>query len=222
MGRYPGKFITLEGGEGSGKTSLVPHLTEFLRERGYKVYPMREPGGTVIGEQIRQVIKSYGDAKMNTVARALLFQSARAQIVDEVVLPRLSQGEIVVSDRFSDSTIAYQGYGDGIDLALLTSLTRIVTQGLIPDITVLLDVEPSVGLSRRMTAGGVDGFDSLPIDYHERVNRAYRMLANESERWITIDANRVFEEVKADLFRLIVGRLELWSGQEGTSRRIER
>jgi len=128
MSRYAGKFITIEGGEGSSKTRLTPVLVDHLRQNGHEVYPLKEPGGTKISEEIREVIKQFGDSKMNTVTRALLFQAARAQIVEEAIMPRLERGEIVVCDRFYDSTFAYQGYGDGIDLNLLQSLTNLVTR----------------------------------------------------------------------------------------------
>ena len=104
-------FITLEGPEGSGKTSHIPHLVEFLREKGYIVFPTREPGGTSIGEQIREVIHDLKNAEMHPRTETLLYQAARAQIVEEVIKPRLAIGEIVLSDRYFDSTIAYQGYG---------------------------------------------------------------------------------------------------------------
>lgn len=169
----------MRGGEGSGKTKSIPHLIEFLRGKGHTVFPLREPGGTQISEQIREIIKQFGDDKMNKATRALLFQAARAQIVQEAILPRLEEGQIVVCDRFYDSTFAYQGYGDGIDLSLLHSLTKLVTKGLTPDLTVLLDVEAETGLSRRKAAGGVDAFDSEPIEYHWRINDAYRMMAKE-------------------------------------------
>lgn len=224
MSRYSGKFITLEGGEGSGKTSLAPLLVEFLREKGLPVFPLREPGGTEISEEIRDIIKNFDiGGKMNMVTRALLFQAARAQIVQEAIMPRLELGQIVVCDRFFDSTFAYQGYGDGIDLGLLRSLTNLVTNGLTPDITVLLDVEAEIGLSRRKKAGGVDGFDSAPVEYHWRINDAYRMMAKEEPyRWIIVDANRNIDEVRKDLFQKVINRLGPWRGVEGGLRSNER
>lgn len=215
MSRYAGKFITIEGGEGSGKTRLTPALVEYLRRNGHEVYPLREPGGTKISEEIRETIKQFGDNRMNTVTRALLFQAARAQIVEEAIMPRLERGEVVVCDRFYDSTYAYQGYGDGISLELLRSLTKLVTKGLTPDITVLLDVEAETGLARRANAGGVDGFDSAPLEYHLRVNYSYRIMAKEEPyRWVVVDANRPIELVQEDLLLRVSSRL-------GPSRSIE-
>ena len=112
-------FITLEGPEGSGKTSHIPTLVEYLREQGYTVFPTREPGGTSIGEQIREVLHSLKNTEMNPRTETLLYQAARAQFVEEVIKPRLESGEIVISDRYADSTLAYQGYGDLQDLELL-------------------------------------------------------------------------------------------------------
>lgn len=213
----------MRGGEGSGKTSLTPHLVEFLREQGHIVFAMREPGGTIISEEIREIIKTLGDEKMNKTTRALLFQAARAQIVEEVVKPRLDLGQIVICDRYFDSTFAYQGYGDGLDLRFLDSLTKVVTQGIIPDITVLFDVEAEIGLSRRKKAGGIDGFDAMPLEYHQRINAAYRMMAREERgRWLVINANAEIDEVKQELLRSVVNRLAMRGNIEGGKRSAER
>lgn len=195
---------------------MTPILVEHLRQKGHEVYPLREPGGTKISEEIREVIKQFGDARMNTTTRALLFQAARAQIVEEAIMPRLGRGEIVVCDRFYDSTFAYQGHGDGIDLSLLRSLTNLVTKGLTPDITVLLDVEAEIGLARRTSAGGIDGFDSAPLEYHLQINQSYRMMAKEEpHRWIVVDANRSIELVQEDLLQGVDSRLGPWRSIEG-------
>ncbi len=129
-------FITLEGPEGSGKTSHVPHLVEFLREKGYTIFPTREPGGTSIGEQIREVLHSLKNTEMHPRTETLLYQAARAQFVEEVVRARLAVGEIVLSDRYADSTIAYQGYGHQQDLEQVRALVKYATGGLVPDLTV--------------------------------------------------------------------------------------
>src|SRR5512143_2890892 len=142
-------FITLEGPEGSGKTSHVPALVEFLREKGYSVFPTREPGGTSIGEQVRQVIHDLKNVEMHPRTETLLYQAARAQIVEQVIRPRLAAGEVVLSDRYADSTIAYQGYGHQQDLEQVRALVGYATGGLKPDLTVLLDVDVEVGLARK-------------------------------------------------------------------------
>ncbi|MGE5074044.1 MAG: dTMP kinase, partial [Anaerolineae bacterium] len=125
-------FITLEGPEGSGKTSQLPPLVEYVRERGYIVFPTREPGGTSIGEQIRAVIHDLKNAEMHPRTETLLYQAARAQIVEQVFKPRLAAGEVVISDRYYDSTIAYQGYGHQQDLEQVRTLVRYATGGLVP------------------------------------------------------------------------------------------
>ncbi|MEJ5224060.1 MAG: dTMP kinase, partial [Anaerolineales bacterium] len=139
-------FITLEGPEGSGKTSHIPPLVAMLRERGYRVFPTREPGGTSIGEQIRAVIHDLKNAEMHPRTETLLYQAARAQIVEEVIRPRLAAGEIVLSDRYADSTLAYQGYGHQQDIEQVRALIRYATGGLIPHLTILLDLDVEVGL----------------------------------------------------------------------------
>jgi dTMP kinase len=142
-------FITLEGPEGSGKSSQIPSLAAFLRERGHAVLTTREPGGTVIGDQVRQVLMRMENTAMNPRTETLLFCAARAQFVEEVVRPHLAAGEVVISDRYADSTLAYQGYGHGNSLEALRALLAFATGGLQPDLTLLLDVDPEIGLSRR-------------------------------------------------------------------------
>ena len=142
-------FITLEGPEGSGKTSQLPALVEYLREKGYTIFPTREPGGTSIGEQIREVIHDLKNVEMHPRTETLLYQAARAQIVEEVFKPRLAAGEVVISDRYYDSTIAYQGYGHQQDLGQVRALVKYATGGLTPDLTILLDVDIETGLKRK-------------------------------------------------------------------------
>ena len=134
-------FITLEGPEGSGKTSHIPHLVEYLRSQGRVVFPTREPGGTSIGEQIREVIHDLKNVEMHPRTETLLYQAARAQIVEQVIKPRLAAGEIVLSDRYYDSTIAYQGYGHQQNLEQVRQLVAYATGGLTPHLTILLDLD---------------------------------------------------------------------------------
>jgi dTMP kinase len=203
-------FITLEGPEGSGKTSHLPHLVEFLREKGYTVFPTREPGGTSIGEQIREVLHSLKNTEMHPRTETLLYQAARAQFVEQVVRPRLAAGEIVISDRYADSTIAYQGYGHQQDLEQVRALVRYATGGLVPDLTVLLDVDVEIGLERgaqrRAKGGEWNRLDAYQLDFHRRVRAGYReMVKQEPDRWTVIDAGQAWEQVQADL-RAEIGR----------------
>jgi dTMP kinase len=206
-------FITLEGPEGSGKTSHIPYLVEYLREKGYTVFPTREPGGTSIGEQVREVIHDLKNAEMHPRTETLLYQAARAQIVEQVVRPRLADGEIVLSDRYADSTIAYQGYGHQQDIAQVRALIHYATGGLVPDLTILLDLEVEVGLKRKQKADEWNRLDAYTIEFHKRVRAGYlEMVKQEPNRWVVIDAGQkwdaVQEELRGEIERRIERRLE--------------
>jgi dTMP kinase len=205
-------FITLEGPEGSGKTSHLPHLVEFLRARGSQVFPTREPGGTSIGEQIREVLHSLKNAEMNARTETLLYQAARAQFVEQVLRPHLAAGEIVISDRYADSTIAYQGYGHQQDLEQVRALVKYATGGLVPDLTVLLDVDVRVGLERgaqRHARGGEwNRLDAYQLEFHQRVREGYlQMVKQEPQRWVVVDASQAWNEVQKHLRAVILQKL---------------
>src|SRR5687768_12466896 len=204
-------FITLEGPEGSGKTSHMPYLVEYLHKKGYNVFSTREPGGTSIGEQIREVIHDLKNAEMHPRAETLLYQAARAQIVEQVIKPRLADGEIVISDRYYDSTIAYQGYGHQQDLDEVRKLVKYATGGLVPDLTVLLDVDVEVGLGRRKQNGMEwNRMDAHEIEFYQRVRAGYlEMVKQEPHRWVVIDAGRKWDKVQEALRRVIEGRLNV-------------
>jgi dTMP kinase len=201
-------FITLEGPEGSGKTSHLPHLVEYLREKGYSVFPTREPGGTSIGEQIREVLHSLKNAEMNPRTETLLYQAARAQFVEQILKPHLASKEIVLSDRYADSTIAYQGYGHQQDLAQVRALVHYATGGLVPDLTVLLDLDVELGLKRKTKGDEWNRLDAYTVDFHKRVRAGYLELTRqEPQRWAIIDASRSWEDVQGDLRRIIENKL---------------
>jgi dTMP kinase len=198
-------FITLEGPEGSGKTSHIPYLVEFLREKGYTVFPTREPGGTSIGEQIREVIHDLKNAEMHPRTETLLYQAARAQIVEEVLKPRLAIGEVVLSDRYLDSTIAYQGYGHGQDLAQIRQLVRYATGGLTPDLTILLDLEVEIGLQRKSKQEEWNRMDAYTVDFHKRVRAGYLELVKEApQRWQVVDSSQKWDVVQEELKKVIL------------------
>jgi len=202
-------FITLEGPEGSGKTSHIPALVEYLREKGHVVFPTREPGGTSIGEQIREVIHDLKNVEMHPRTETLLYQAARAQIVEQVIKPRLQAGEIVISDRYYDSTIAYQGFGHQQDLEQVRALVKYATGGLVPDLTVLLDVDVEVGL-RRKKKNGVEWnrMDAHEVEFYKRVRAGYlEMVKQEPSRWTVVDAGQEWEAVQEELRMLVLGRL---------------
>jgi dTMP kinase len=202
-------FITLEGPEGSGKTSHIPYLVEYLREKGFIVFPTREPGGTSIGEQIREVIHNLKNVEMHPRTETLLYQAARAQIVEQVFKPRLAVGEIVISDRYYDSTIAYQGYGHQQDLDQVRALVKYATGGLVPDMTVLLDVDVEVGLGRKKKDNEWNRLDAYTIEFHQRVRKGYHeMVKAEPNRWAVVDAGQKWESVQEELRKAVLERLK--------------
>jgi dTMP kinase len=204
-------FITLEGPEGSGKTSHIPHLVEFLREKGHAVFPTREPGGTSISEQIRDILHDMKNAEMHPRTETLLYQAARAQIVEQVIQPRLAGGEIVISDRYYDSTIAYQGYGHQQNLDDIRALVKYATGGLTPDLTILLDLDVEVGLKRKtQNAAEWNRLDAYTVEFHKRVRAGYlEMVKREPGRWVVVDAEQAWESVQGELRKVILGRLNV-------------
>lgn len=201
-------FITLEGSEGCGKTSQMALLVDFLTREGYPILATREPGGTEIGDQVRSVIVSLRNTGMLPTTEILLFQASRAQLVGQVIRPHLESGGIVISDRYGDSTLAYQGYGYQNELAPLRQLVDFATGGLKPDLTLLLDLDVEAGLKRRMQAGSVNRLDVLGVDFYQRVRQGYLEMARaEPQRWVIIDAAPAFEEVQAALRAVVLERL---------------
>ncbi|HOQ68767.1 MAG TPA: dTMP kinase [Anaerolineaceae bacterium] len=202
-------FITLEGPDGSGKSIQVPALAEFVRQLGYDVLTTREPGGTSIGDQIREVIMSMKNKSMNPRTEILLFCAARAQIVSEVIRPQLEKGVVVISDRYADSTLAYQGYGHGLDLKVLRGILDFATGGLTPDLTLLLDVDVETGLSRRQQGGGEwNRLDDYALAFHRRVRAGYlELAAAEPQRWVRIDASQAPQIVQQHMQEAVLRRL---------------
>lgn len=201
-------FITLEGPEGSGKTSQLPGLAEFLRRQGFNLITTREPGGTAIGDQIRKVLFDLDNKSMNPRSEILLFQASRAQLVDEVIRPALIAGKVVLCDRYADSTLAYQGFGHGVDMATLREIVNFATGGLKPDLTVFLDISVEEGLSRRTKGGDWNRLDDYDEEFHRRVYEGYQQLiAVEPERWVVVNAAQPAKAVAAELQQVVLGRL---------------
>jgi dTMP kinase len=202
-----GVFITLEGPEGAGKTVLARRLAEALTGRGRRVVLTREPGGTDLGERVRALLleRSSGELAIEPRADALLFNAARAQLVAEVIRPALAAGQVVLCARFADSTLAYQGHGAGLPMAELRSIAAVATGGLDPDLTVLLDVDPEVGL-RRKSPGARNRFEaSFDLEFHRRVRAGFLELAKqEPERWRVIDSTRHVDTVFDDLLGVVL------------------
>ncbi len=203
-------FITLEGPEGGGKTSQLPELAAYLRAVGYDVIVTREPGGTAVGDQIREILMNLNNISIVPRTEILLFLAARAQHVDEFIRPALEAGKVVLCDRFSDSTLAYQGYGHNTDLNTLQALLDFSTSGLKPDLTLLVDVPVEVGIERkRRNNSEWNRLDDYELAFHQRVQEGYFALAEaEPNRWVIIDATQDKKDVQNELRKAILGRLE--------------
>lgn len=204
-------FITLEGPEGSGKTSHVQPLAEWLEGQDYRIFTTREPGGTAISEQIRAVIHDLKNTEMHPRAETLLYQAARAQIVEQVIRPKLAEGWIVLCDRYADSTLAYQGYGHQQNLDEVRALVRYATGGLTPDLTILLDVDVEVGLKRKTkNETEWNRLDAYTLEFHQRVRGGYlELVKQEPKRWVVVDASQTWEAVQDNLRARIVERLQV-------------
>ncbi len=208
-----GVFITFEGPEGSGKTTQIPPLADFLRSRGHEVLTTREPGGTPIGDQIRAILSDLGNTAMHPRAEILLFLASRAQLVEQVIRPHLAGGGVVLCDRYADSTLAYQGYGHGVDLGVLQNLLLFATGGVFPHLTFLLDLDVEAGLKRRAQGGDWNRLDAYALEFHRRVRRGYHQLAKkEPERWVVIDASQPPERVQAAIRQSLAERLPFLTG----------
>ena len=205
-----GLFITFEGPDGSGKSTQIELVANHLQQLGYRVFCTREPGGTSIGNQIRQVLHDVDNTEMTAQAEILLYSASRAQLVEQVILPRLARGEVVLCDRYADSTYAYQGYGRQLDFDTLRLITRFATQALAPDLTIYLDLAVEEGLRRKEQAntagqGEWNRMDRLEVEFHQRVRAGYLEMARaEPERWLVVDAAASVEAIN----RLICTRLE--------------
>ncbi len=202
-------FITLEGPDGSGKSTQMQPLVNFLNQQGYSVFTTREPGGTAISDQVRNILMRLDNRSMSPRAETLLFCAARAQLVEEEIRPRLEKGEIVLCDRYADFTLAYQGYGHGNDLTKLKQLLDFTTGELWPDLTVLFDLDALTGLNCRKVGGGEwNRMDDYTIAYHQRVREGYlEMARQEPQRWSIINAAQDIDAVQSDLRAIVMGRL---------------
>jgi dTMP kinase len=204
IGFEKGVFISFEGIEGTGKTIQSKLLYEHFKKTGYTIILTEEPGGTSIGLKIRDVLLSVENKEITPVTELLLYNASRAQHLKEVILPALKKGGIVITDRFSDSTVAYQGYGRGIDLKLIDSLERIVTEGLKPDITLLLDLDVETGLLRNKGINKTDRFELEDLEFHKKVRDGYiQIAAKEPGRIKLIDASGSIEEIQGKIIDMV-------------------
>jgi dTMP kinase len=202
-------FITFEGPDGSGKTTQARLLAGWLRERGYEAVLTREPGGTDIGDQIRTVLHDPANGAMDARTEILLYSASRAQHVAQRIRPALAAGQIVISDRYADSTLAYQGYGRGLDLETLRQITDFATGGLTPGLTLYLDIPPEAGLERRQVGGDEwNRLDAEAIEFHQRARAGYlELMKGEPERWVVVNGARPVEEVQEEIRGVVEGRL---------------
>jgi dTMP kinase len=203
-------FITFEGPDGSGKSTQIRLLAERLTAAGHNLLVTREPGGTEIGEQIRHVLHDLKNKAMQPRAELLLYSAARAQLVGEKIKPHLATGGIVLSDRFYDSTLAYQGYGHGLDLDALRQITTFATQGLRPDLTLLFDIDAETGLQRRKhNASEWNRLDDYALAFHDRVRAGYgELMKLAPERWVRLDAAQPVGALAAAVWQVVEQRIE--------------
>lgn len=200
-----GIFITFEGGEGSGKTTIIKRLTEELTQKGYSVVCTREPGGSKIAEGIRNIILDKENTEMDYMTEALLYAASRAQHLSEKVKPALKEGKVVLCDRYLDSSLAYQGYARGLGIDRVYDINLYATEGLLPNLTLFVDIAPSVGLERiKQNHREEDRLDKEKIDFHERVHSGYLEVARRfPERIKVVDGEQSVEEVYADVQKII-------------------
>jgi dTMP kinase len=191
-----GYWISFEGGEGSGKTTLIEMLRQELERRGHDVIVTREPGGVRIAEQIREIILRLDNTAMDPITEALLFAASRRQHLVEKVLPALERGQVVLMDRYVDSSIAYQGYARELGMTQIRQLNEFAIQGALPDITFWIDLDPEIGLSRIADSGRVvNRLDKETRLFHERVRQGYRQIAETEDRVVQIDGDQPPEAI---------------------------
>ena len=209
-----GTFITFEGIEGSGKSTQIALLANYLSARGIRNVLTREPGGTLIGDQVRKILLDPANRSLDPTAELLLYAASRAQHLREIILPALANGMTVLCDRFSDATLAYQGYGRRLDIEMIRSLDRIVTTGMHPDLTILFDIEATMGIERargRNNSLGLEAearFENEELVFHDRVRQGYlKLVAQEPDRIRIVDASGTSEAVQEQVRKIVDERL---------------
>ncbi|MBI2616729.1 dTMP kinase [Candidatus Gottesmanbacteria bacterium] len=199
-----GKFITFEGIEGSGKSTQVGRLGSKLKEENIPVVATREPGGTRIGEFIREITHNRGNVELTAVTEAYLMAASRAQLVREIIRPSLEEGKIVLCDRFIDSSLAYQGYGRNLGEEAIIELNKLALDAVFPDLTIFLDVPPKIGFARRNGTDKIDRLDLQQEDFYERTYEGYTRLAKENEkRFFVVDASFPIEIVSGKIWQRV-------------------
>lgn len=191
-----GLFISVEGTDGCGKSTQIPMISKYLENKGYVVNVLREPGGTITGEKIREILLDPVNTDIRDMTEILLYAAARAQIMQEKIKPYLLAGEIVICDRFIDSSLAYQGYGRKVDINVIIDINKIALDGVMPDITLFFDIPPDIAMKRRLSTGYTDRIENESIEFHRRVYEGYKALAYRfKDRIKTINAQKTVDEV---------------------------
>lgn len=195
-----GIFITIEGTDGSGKTTQIKLMEAYLKQRGFEVVLTREPGGTEISELIRGIILDVNNTKMGRITEMLLYAAARAQLVTEVIKPAIEAGKMVICDRFVDSSFVYQGFGRGIDFKIIEEVNKAALDGLEPNITFFFDIDPETALTRRISSTGADRIENEKMEFHLKVYSGYKRLVQlYPDRVKTIDSSRSIEDIFKDV-----------------------
>lgn len=199
-----GLFITMEGTDGAGKTTQMKLLNDFLAQKGFEVISLREPGGNKISEKIREIIIDKENDKMADMTEAMLYAAARAQLVKEVIIPNLNDGNIVLCDRFVDSSIVYQGYARGMGEDTIAKINQYATQGITPDMTFFLKLTPEASLERKEKQEELDRIESAGNSFHKRVYNGYLKLVDKNKKRIkVIDAEKSIEEIHTEIIQHI-------------------
>lgn len=203
-----GLFITIEGGDGSGKSTQIDLLTKYFKEHGREVLLTREPGGTVISEKVREIILDKDHMEMDDMTEALLYAASRAQHTAEFILPNIKKGSIVICDRYVDSSVVYQGHARGLGIDDVETINAYATQGTKPDLTILLDLPPEVGLARKKNQRALDRLELASDSFHVKVNEGYKILAKRHpERILCLDATQSIETIHGQIVEAIEEKL---------------
>jgi dTMP kinase len=199
-----GMFITVEGTDGSGKSTQIEMMKDYINNKGIDVVLTREPGGTTISEKIRSIILDPENTKMADMTELLLYAASRAQLVDEIIRPAIEQGKTVIADRFIDSSYVYQGFGRGMGIEIIETVNKTAVDGILPNLTLFFDISPEIALERRTKLSGPDRIEKEEMDFHMRVYKGYKKLASDNpQRIVTIDSNRGVEAIAADVRKII-------------------
>jgi len=202
-------FITFEGMEGSGKSTQVGKLASKLREEKYSIEVVREPGGTRVGELIRHITHDRENVDLTAVSEVYLMAASRAQLVREIIRPALDSQKIVIADRFIDSSLAYQGFGRNLGEEVVTSINKLALDGVLPIVTVFLDITPEEGFKRRNGTEKIDRLDLQQSEFYERVYQGYKSLAEKyKERYVVVDGRESIEKVATDIWERVRGKLQ--------------